>query len=118
MDPALATAGTSKRRRIILDDFRERSDYGRSKVPSARVLEVARQKFAGRRWVYVTHNELPAEEESHDRLLFATKDRVWKAWLERYFVYEPVSSHSVEGARDINVRIARPASAPITLHPR
>lgn len=70
----------------------ERRDYELSKVPGSRVLELAHQQFAGRRWVYLTHDELPESERSRYRLLFETKAPIWRMRLERYLVYEPIAS--------------------------
>lgn len=70
----------------------QRRDFELSKVPQHRVLELAHRQYAGRRWVYLTHHELPDVERSRYRLLFATREPIWKMRLERYFVYEPVAS--------------------------
>jgi hypothetical protein len=68
----------------------ERRDYELSKVPTSTVLALARQQLRGRRWVLLTHGELPETERKRYRLLFRTKEPIWRMKAEKYRVYEPL----------------------------
>lgn len=67
-----------------------RRDYELSKIPRDRVLEMAEEQFAGQRWVYITHTEIPEPKRANYRLLFRTRVQIWRMWGERYLVYEPL----------------------------
>lgn len=66
-----------------------RRDYELSKIPRERVIEMAEEQFAGQRWVYITHTEIPEPRRARYRLLFRTQVQIWRMWGERYLVYEP-----------------------------
>lgn len=65
-----------------------RRDYELSKIPRERVLEMAEEQFAGQRWIYITHAEIPLPKRDEYRLLFRTQVQIWRMWGERYLVYE------------------------------
>ena len=58
-------------------------------VPREVFLEKAEERFAGQRWVYITHSEIPEAKRADFRLLFNTKQEIWEKRAERYFVYAP-----------------------------
>ena len=70
----------------------ESRDYEHAKVPVTIALAAARQQLQGRRWVLLTHGELPETERKRYRLLFQTKVPIWRMTAEKYRVYEPVGS--------------------------
>jgi hypothetical protein len=70
----------------------ERKDYDLSRVPLDTVLRQADVQLRGRRWVLLTHRELPENQRDRFRLLFKSRVRIWRMRAERYRVYEPVRS--------------------------
>ena len=67
-----------------------RRDYELSKIPRGRILEMAEEQMRGKRWIYITHSELPEPQRARYRLLFRTRVEIWRMWGERYLVYEPL----------------------------
>jgi hypothetical protein len=68
----------------------DRQDYDRSRVPLETVLRQAHAQLRGRRWVLLTHGELPEAERQNYRLLFKSGVKIWRMRAERYRVYEPL----------------------------
>lgn len=66
-----------------------RRDYELSKIPRERILEMAEEQMRGKRWIYITHTEIPESKRANYRLLFRTRVEIWRMWGERYLVYEP-----------------------------
>lgn len=68
----------------------ERADYESSRVPLEAVLERAHAQLRGRRWVLLVHHELPEPLRRQYRLIYRTKEPVWRMFGERYLIYEPL----------------------------
>ncbi|HYK03568.1 MAG TPA: hypothetical protein VE974_17560 [Thermoanaerobaculia bacterium] len=66
----------------------ERTDYEYAQMPLATVLERARTQLKGRRWVLVVHQELPEALRPQYRLLYRTKEPIWRMFAEQYLIYE------------------------------
>lgn len=69
-----------------------------SRMPRVRQLELARERYAGRRWVYISNQPLRSEEAASYRLVFETQVPIWRMHSERYYIYEPLPVPAAPGA--------------------
>jgi hypothetical protein len=67
----------------------ERADYEYAQMPLETVLDRARVQLKGRRWVLLVHRELPESMRADYRLLYRTKEPIWRMFAEQYLIYEP-----------------------------
>jgi hypothetical protein len=89
----------------------ERRDYLDSKMPLETVLERAHEQLKGRRWVLIVHRELPDQLRPGYRLLYRTKEPIWRMFAEQYLIYEPLSGPSRRldsESRRLDSRVAPP----------
>jgi hypothetical protein len=69
----------------------ERADYTYAQVPLESVLTRAHAQLKGRKWVLLVHRELPEKVRPGYRLLYRTKEPIWRMFAEQYLIYEPLS---------------------------
>jgi hypothetical protein len=67
----------------------EEGDFRNSKVPLETVAARAHVQLKGRRWVLILHRELPETMRADYRLLYRTKEPVWRTFDEQYLIYQP-----------------------------
>jgi hypothetical protein len=85
----------------LWDPLRERSftfvrwdyeDWALAAVPLEMLVRRTETQMRGRRWVLITHRQLPEAMRGRFRLLFRTKADVWHRVAEKYWIYEPMAA--------------------------
>jgi hypothetical protein len=66
----------------------DEDDYKHSQIPLEIVAARAKSQLQGRRWVLILHRELPETMRADYRLLYRTRDPIWRTFDEQYLVYE------------------------------
>lgn len=69
----------------------DEDDYKHSQVPLEAVAARAKVQLRGRRWVLILHRELPETMRADYRLLYRTKEPLWRTLDEQYLIYQVAS---------------------------
>jgi hypothetical protein len=69
----------------------EARDYIQSRVPFDQQIALAEKQMRGRQWILLTSVPLREPLRSRFRLIFQTREEIWRMHAERYWIYVPLA---------------------------